>query len=368
METGSAGMSAGKDPHAPTERYRRPSRLLNFTAGVFLALVAMEGVVRLVYSVTFSLEPGYGYIRRTVWYRLEGNGLSHWTTNDLRRHEPPDPRKPSILVLGDSFTEALMVHDDEVYTGWLEKDLHASGIDVQVLNLGFSGTSSADYVAYAAIYQRLFSQSWTIIQLRSSDLTFDAWEPGKTHFLRAQGDQDLKVEGGPPHFQEVRDNPWKQRLRSIPSMIVYHGLGRFGEFWDGALAEPPLFRAGSVDGNMPGSGAQTDESYPIEQEMDLMTRSYGGRVTYLFLPHFDPQRPLTPESSVERRFEEHCTRNDLSCVNLHRAFPEFVKHGRSPYGFPNTAYNSGHMNAEGHRAIAAELFPVLSRLHTLGLL
>src|SRR5438093_2545272 len=191
-----AGMSAGRDADVPEERHRRRSGLLTFAAGALLALVATEAVIRQVYSVTFSFEPGFGYIRRTVRFRLEGNGLSHWTTYDLRRREPPVPTRPSILVLGDSYTEALMVRDSEVFTGRLEEDLRASGIDIQVLNLGFSGTSAADYVAYGPKYQGLFSPRWTIIQLRTKDLTSDAWETGKSHFLRTGDGGDLKVVAG----------------------------------------------------------------------------------------------------------------------------------------------------------------------------
>lgn len=329
----------------------------------------MEGIVRQIYSVTYTREPDFGYIRRTVRYRLEGNGLSHWTLYDLRRREPYRPSDPSIVVLGDSFTEALMVRDSEVYSEGLERGLRATGMDFQVLNLGFSGASAADYVAYASLYQKLFSPRWTVIQLRKKDLAVDAWDPSKAHFSMDRNDHRLLVEDPPPpHFEEARDSLWKQRVRSVPIMLVQLGLVRFQEYLAGARAEPPLFRAGD-SGEVPlEAGPGDDSRYPVEEELDLMARSYGGRVTYLFLPPFDPEDPATPEAGVEARFDDHCARSGLSCVNLRSTYPGFAQRRKSPYGFPNTAYNAGHMNPEGHRAAASQLLSELSRLHSLGLL
>jgi len=362
-------MSTPSDAPSREAARRTGRRVLKFAAGTLLALVAMEGIVRQIYSVTFTREPGFGYIRRTVRYRREGNGLSHWTRYNLRRREPYAPSDPSIIVLGDSFTEALMVRDAEVFPERLERSLRATGMNFQVLNLGFSGTSSADYVAYAPLYQKLFSPRWTVIQLRKRDLASDAWDPGKAHFSVDQVDHRLIVDSPPPpQFEEARDNPWKQRVRSLPSMLLHLGLVRFQEFLAGARAEPPLFRAGdSVEVSLEAR-SRDDARYPVEEELDVMAKSYGGRVTYLFLPVFDPEHPEATEAGVEQRFEEHCARSGLSCVNLRRVYAEFAKRRRSPYGFPNTAYNAGHMNPEGHRAAAAELLSELSRLHSLGLL
>ncbi len=361
-------MSATTDAHGPALETRRLPALLKLVAGACLALLAMEGLVRQAYTVTYTRVPGFGYVRRSVLYRLEGNGRSRWTTYELRRPRPPDPARPSIVVLGDSFTEALMVGDDEVFTGRLERELRAEGDDVQVLNLGYSGLSPADYVAGAPLYRRLFAPRWTIIQVGSSDLTFDSWDPGKCHFVRSPDGRGLSVVAFPPHFEEVRDNPWKQRVRAIPIMLLHHGFERFEEFMSGAQTEPPLFRAGSPVAAPSRLDRENDPSYPIEEEMDLLEKTYEGRLTLIFLPRLDMSNPLAPESHAEERFDAHCAAGGLSCVNLRRAYPAFAAEGRSPFGFANSSFNAGHMNAEGHAAAARALHTELTRLRTRGLL
>jgi hypothetical protein len=360
-------MNANTEDRVPEAGSRTRWRFLPFAAGAFLALLTMETVVRQVYSISFAREPGFGYIRKSVLYRLEGDGLSRWTVHDLRRSAPPVPTKPSILVLGDSFTEALMVGDADVYTSLLERDLNASGLGVQVLNLGLSGTSAADYVAHAPLYRRLFSPLWTVVQLRTSDLTTDAWEAGKSHFKHGLGNQGLEVSHAKPHFEEVRENFWKQAVRAVPSMLGYYGVERLSNFAEGAAAETPLFQAGSADSPARGADPGLEEGYPMEEEMNLLARAYDGRVTCLFLPRFEPDRPMAPESSVARRFEEHCERRALSCVNLRKTYAAFTRRRRSPFGFSNTAFNAGHMNADGHDAAAAELMSEMGRLRSRGL-
>jgi hypothetical protein len=43
------------------------------------------------------------------------------------------------------------------------------------------------------------------------------------------------------------------------------------------------------------------------------------------------------------------------------SFTALVARDRPPYGFANTAPNEGHLNADGHRAVAAALTHELLR-------
>jgi hypothetical protein len=99
--------------------------------GAALAIFLMEPVVRQVYQVPVSHEEGFGTIIRpgaTVRWRREGHGESHWTHFGIRGAEPPDLSKHPVLVLGNSFTEALQVDDDEAFTWRVQRRLARAGI------------------------------------------------------------------------------------------------------------------------------------------------------------------------------------------------------------------------------------------------
>ncbi len=294
-------------------------------AGVLLALVAMELVVRQVYHVPVAFEPGFGTIIRpgaTVRWRKEGRGESHWTRFGIRGREAPDLSKSSVLVLGNSFTEALQVDDDEVFTAIVDRRLRRDGIATTVLNAGRSGASAADYAANAP-----------------------------------------------------RDSPASARgpLRTLLSPLVNHfmllGYGhyRIEEFKDAAAAQPPLFRAAATESVTPAPTAPASPAaYPIEGEMDLLAASYDGRVTFLFIPHLDFRSPQLV-TAAEARFDAHCRQASLSCVSLRPGYPELAGRGLSPFGFENSPFNEGHLNQDGHRLAAEALAAELERLESSGL-
>jgi len=341
-----------------------PSRAGSWT-GILLALVAMELVVRQVYHVPVAFEPGFGKIIRpgaTVRWWKEGHGESHWTRFGLRGREVPDLTKSSVLVLGNSFTEALQVDDDEVFTTILQERLQREGVATTVLNAGRSGASAADYAALASRNKGFFRPRWTIVQITPDDLGALAWVRGRNHFAYDESGRLVArarpvSDGGRLHALLA---PWVNRV-----MLLVYGTYRIEEFKDAAAAEPPLFRAASA-GAAPATTASRD-AHPIEAELDLIAASYDRRVTFLFISTFDLRSPLVADGTTETRFEAHCREASLSCVNLRPGYPELARRGLSPFGFGNSGFNNGHLNEEGHRLAAGALSAELERLASSGL-
>jgi hypothetical protein len=335
--------------------------------GILLAVVSMEIVVRQVYHLPVGYEPGFGTIIRpgaTVVWSKEGRGVSHWTSHGLRGREVPDLGAGSILILGNSYTEALQVDDDEAYPALVASRLRALGVQTPVLNAGRSGTSAADYAAYAARNRRLFRPRWTVIQLTLADLDAGAWDTEVSHFAY---DADGRLVARP------RPEAARGRVRAALSplvnraMLLVYGQFRLQEFRDAAAAQPPLFRAGSVPA--PTVAASPSASaYPVEAEVDLLAGAYEGRVTFLLVPPLDFHDPRVVTSVVEERVEAHCRRAALSCVSLRPGYPALVASGLSPFGFDNSRFNEGHLNERGHRLAADALAAELERLLARGLL
>jgi len=256
-------------------------------------------------------------------------------------------------VRGDSFTEALMLDDDDTFPVVLAAGLRTAGLALPVLNAGASGLSLPDYVERAPSDRKRFDVAWTVVQLRDDDLEREAWDESRTHFARA-ADGSLRIEPVAPRPSRIG-----ALLRPLTNRSALVGYGRMRalEFARAARAEPPLFSAATVR----ATASAPRRDYPIEDEVALLNATWQGRVTVLYLAVFDPERPREPASDTERRLFAACVARGWSCVNLRESFPEFAAHWEAPYGFANSSWNTGHMNAAGHRAAGALLARELSR-------
>jgi hypothetical protein len=169
--------------------------ILRIPVGIALALALAELVVRQTYWFPMVQDPAFGAIAEpgaTVRWTTEGNARSRWTERGIRRESLPPPGSRSILAVGDSFTEGLMVDDDAVYTTRLEHALGGAGGGVPVLNAGHSGASLADYVALAPDYRRAFDPRWTVVQVGDGDFGPAVWDPS-SHHLRRTADGGLEA-------------------------------------------------------------------------------------------------------------------------------------------------------------------------------
>jgi lysophospholipase L1-like esterase len=337
------------------------ARVLAVALGLMAALLVAEIVARRIFWLPYLQDPRLGAILPAdthARYCREGCGTSYWVRDGVRNSAPPDPARRTVLALGDSFTEALMTDDAAVYTQRTEAALTAAGHPLQILNLGRSGASAADYVALAPFYDESFDPDWTVIQLRDDDLEGAAWDPGKTHFrLREDGSVEAIEVPPRPSALSLRLLPLRQRLA-----LVALGNTRLREFAAAAAAEPPLFGATRVR-----APAALPAIRPVVAEVAAMAAAHAERVTFLYLPEFDPRAPgRVPDT--EALVAAACAARGWSCVNLRESFAAFAARDASPYGFANSRFNAGHMNDAGHAAAAELLRRELERLATLDLL
>lgn len=222
----------------------RMRRAIAVGLGVALAIGCLEVGMRQVFWLVSDLDPVFGPIRRpgsvARWWR-EGHGASHWTEHGVRATALPANGSRPLLAVGDSFTEALNVDDEFVFTERLEALLGASGAAIPIVNVGRSGASPADYVAFAPRYLELFAPRWTIVQLRAPDLEAEGFDASETHFRRdSSGALDAVVVPPPPS----RVHHLLLPLRSHSALVNY-AIVRALEYVAATTREPPLFRAGS---------------------------------------------------------------------------------------------------------------------------
>jgi hypothetical protein len=264
-------------------------------------------------------------------------------------------------MLCDSITEAMQVNDDRTFSARLSVLLREHGHPMAVQNAGMAGASIARYAALAPEYRRLLDPRWTVVQFDDDDLV-KALSPLETHFVRDAPGAPLRiVKLSLGHGGSMRLRTRVLRARSaLVQRLVIQGMG-FADEWHGWR---PFHAEGPA---IPRRNAMPGVEPPIEEELAAVAEAHGGRVTFLYLAAFDPAHPEA-SSEVERRIEEICARRGFSLVNLRRAFPPFARAGASPYGLPNHGFNVGHLNEDGHQAVAREVAAEIERLAGRGLL
>ena len=351
--------------------------------GVSLAVATILPLGEAIYSARIVFDPALGRVfwpGKTVVWRLEGSGRSLWSEYHVRRERLPTAKeRPVVLVLGDSMTQALQVDDQDVYTKRLEDSLRASGVPAAVLNAGVGNRSMADYVAWAKLYQGLFSPDWVVVEVTWCDFqeALEATRPA--HFRRNVTNECLEVVAPPPPSRPGRAF---RAFASLPDVLAdrltfAYPAYRAREFTKWVRNEPPWFHApaprpaeengvqnlGFPEARRPQSAdlAGTNGSLLISKELDLLKKTWHGRITLLLLTSYNPlgAPELRPD---EMEIDALARKKGLSIVRLDEGFGRLPP-GVSPYGFNNLGgYNTGHMNPRGHQLAADLLAAELKRI------
>lgn len=297
---------------------------LRLALGTALALATAELLAR---HYAFTLPS-----TEKTWNR-EGNATSHWR-GGIRL--PISANGKRILVLGDSYTAAMHVQDDQTFCAWTERDLRAAGKAATLLNAGVPGLSLADYILDGRARIAKERAEWTVVALTADDLGATAWSKAGAHFAW----QDSKLVVGRPKVARGTLSGTVQRIRERSAFyqnarLQYWGLRRMAADWRPFRAQPARPR-------------RKERQYPVSEELALAREALGDRVTFLLLAVGEP-------SGLEAQFVTACATLGLKCVNTREQLEALRRSGVPPQGFPNTDWDVGHLNRWGHRAVAQPL-------------
>ena len=141
---------------------RSLSNLLLLCISLLLCSLVLEGLVVLVFgeqpkfprrviSSTFGVrinEPNSTYRHKssdtTIWFKINGQGMR--ADRDYSYRKPSNIKR--IVSLGDSYTVGYEVAGDKTFSSVLERQLNRHGYQVEVLNAGVSGHSTAEEYLY----------------------------------------------------------------------------------------------------------------------------------------------------------------------------------------------------------------------------
>jgi lysophospholipase L1-like esterase len=330
--------------------------LLKVAAAFILALLTWEVLLSqlVLQKPTSRTHPILGRIYGQGLYvqGKEGYGRTHLNELGLRspslREEPLQASERNILVLGDSYTQAMQVLDEVAFPQHLNDLL---GPSTRVINAGREGASPADYIALADYNKKLFHPDVVVVQLNEADFTRDLLSNKQTFYLE-------KATSG----YKLRENKSVVSSNKLASTFV--GLQSVLNF---SVMRVALERVTAVQDSKP-HGATKEVQTPQQSDGSLerfvvaeLKKAYRQPVL-LYIPEIDYFSPdYARPHATERQLAEAAREAGVTFISL---LPDYValyrNHHETAHGFSNTQPGTGHINPLGHEVAAERLAQALA--------
>ena len=294
-------------------------------------------------------------------------------TNSAGYHDVEHSRsKPAdtfrVVVLGDSFVEAVQVTTEENLCRLLEAELIADG-PVEVINLGVAGSgTAAEYLrlrdeglAYDPDLVVLVFVVTNDVYNNSPDLEI---KKNKPFFALTEGGQLQPVEPAADLPTEADDGGLVvalARRSHLLRLVLRAGAARKHLAEGGGI---PIDYYVFAEQASPEWSSAWDVTEALLAATGETAESGGARFTMLVVPdRLQLQDDLWKQAvdsypgmadvswhlaEPNQRLETICARQQLSCFDLMAPFAEHLAAGGQPLHFPI----DGHLNVEGHRQTA----------------
>lgn len=337
---------------------RLVSSLMQGSAILLLLLLAAEGVVRswLVSPAAPKRFTGFGWVDEPltpVVHSREGYSRNVRNGYGLVDEEPrTSARARRLLVLGDSYGEALQVAGPERFHSVLE----ASERGLEAINAARSGLTLLHHAAYLPALVSEFHPDAVVVQINDGELDdLGRWvRPGETpeetlaRFRRA----------------ELRVHEPRSGLLALPEALARRsGLATFVYRRLVLLTDKEKQRlSAKVEVDPPPETGGLDSLNDLVDFLGARLAAAGPRVVFLYIPNMTYGSAGCVNKWPDRRrfFTAFAERTGARFVDLSAPFRrEFAATGRPLHGFHNSVMGTGHINAAGHRLAAAALRRVL---------
>ncbi|MDR1571440.1 MAG: hypothetical protein LBS32_02840 [Clostridiales Family XIII bacterium] len=278
---------------------------------------------------------GFGY------GRMDSEGF-----NNLRGYS--GAQFADVLIMGSSHMEGLNLPQGKTAAALLNALFGGSKL---VYNIGISGHDFpriANNIDAAAQY----CKPGGYIVIETDSVRFDV------RYLEDGADGALaKI----PSY----DSGMLLLLQKIPYLrLVYSQYGQLaGNAEEGGGREPETGQGESVYG-------ADRHSTALDAAMGRLHRAameHGCKIIVFYHPHLVLSGDTSVSENTDREFlgmfENACRRNGIEFMDMTERFvEEYEERHVLPHGFSNTAAGVGHLNKDGHRLIADELFRRISTL------
>lgn len=286
---------------------------------------------------------------RTVW-GIEGFGVTHYLSNG--EIFTPYQSGASVVVLGDSYTDAFQVSDDQKYVSVAEKILHQRGVKMDLHNLGNTGRNLADYVYIAPFIKAIYSPKIVVVQLSESDFT-ESLSPSRQNYFIPNG-KSVTLVRSENYF--TFDLNFQNAIRStgLGSLAVYKLTPivkeqrlRFTAPW-GLRVKREVVSYNALNPN------------EINMQITSLKDAYpDAELVFLIIPEIpliQAENLVWSNKSDDLFIDAIGAYSDSPLLYPREGFIElYNEQDKFPRGFFNTLPNKGHLNSDGNFVIGAAL-------------
>jgi lysophospholipase L1-like esterase len=302
----------------------------------------------IVYEKDWEVVPIAGSIK--LWGK-EGYGITHYLEHS-EIETPFNNGDISVVVLGDSYTEALQVSEDFKFASLAETNIRSKRKDVDFHNLGKSGYSIADFIYLAPSIKQYYHPEIIVLQLSPNDF-LDSFTNTFANYFIITDTGNLELVHNKQYFQSELFLVENIRGRIYYNLKIYsEGSNRYNKILnilnEGQKANDQL------QPDQAGGGAKSPNARMNEQ-LNLLKEAYSGsKVVLLLLPY----SPYVDKSNLSfgdsKSLEIMHSAEQIGgyyVINPQAEFDRLIEQGHLPRGFMNSLPGVGHLNIYGHRII-----------------
>jgi len=344
-----------------------------------LVLLAFELVVRLfvVKSPPRLYEPEWGIVPQEGTYSLQGSegyaSLHYFAHGEV---ETPYQGGRSIVVLGDSTTLAAQVDPSENFVSLTEAALRKRGLEADLHNLGRSARIMADHVYLAPAVNQFFSPEVVVLQVSPDSFTLSYDPAAENYFVENGGELILKHQTPAAVKSLTTGNITSASgLLEFFDIRLWFVLDSLEKEYPGWFSNPLEAELGNVNAAPPmiWDAASLEQLQALRSQIvsqvEAVQKAYPDAVIVFLVVPAPPKISFEDREIVWGNPAEAQLAAVLSSIEgIHVVYPlnVFQKYYQTqqvlPRGSFNSAFNYGHLNPSGHRAVAQALTAALKEI------
>jgi len=286
--------------------------------------------------------------------RTEGFGTVRTDANGYNNTFIPSEVDNYILLMGSSHTQAINVNQNENYAYLLMKKLQDAGINKYVYNVGFDANNFNIVIEHFAAAMQQFPDAEAVI-FEVSDLSFTPQM--LLDALSRQISYDPKVGQGklPIHIDILNF------IQAMPlPRLIY---SRFEYF------QPNIKKAFIAKTPQPAAPVEVDSVVyqdAINKVMETFRQEAGDKPVLLLYNSTvalnSSGGPVAKPWQIQvKALAKACADNNIFFHDMTDSYVRMLKEDKvAPFGFANAEAGLGHLNKYGHKAIADDLFKIMT--------
>ena len=309
---------------------------------------------------TYRLEPnGIGF------QATEGAAFTYTDSNGFTNRNLPMEKSDYILVMGSSQSVGFNVPIEDRFSDLLNTMLGYTDT-LKVYNVAYSGGGFKDIVHnYKSLMEEFPQTRMVLIELDSAHLNLDEKD---YNYAINQIDIDDSITG-----KELSNYTFVEKVMNFMKGSLPLGLLFVKQYlaWKPLMTElfgEPIFS--KMENLNEQELEKVEDDYKDLEYWDaclkMISEESDAKITIIF--HDPINMEVTEISDIlipekMQKIENICNKYNVDVVNMIPTFTQnYLENYELPYGFSNTQLNQGHLNKNGHRLIAEEIYNYLMEL------